>query len=157
MIDPSFTPPVDLRAVAPELTYPLRQAWLRAHQTLSEVAFDGDQARGALHLAASRTGRVVAVASLLPEPPAPTQGAPALPGDWRLRGMATAPEARRQGLASALIARCAEHAIALGGTALWCHARALAVPFYDALGFVALGSPFQVDSIGLHVFMWRSL
>lgn len=133
--------------------HPLRQALLRPHQTLDEVGFPGDGAPGAAHWAVRNGDRLVAVASLLPERPA-LGGAP---GDWRVRGMATHPELRRRGLGAALIHACVEHAAARGGTALWCHARLAAVPFYRAQEFQELGEPFDEPEIGPHVLMWRAV
>jgi len=160
---------VEIRQIRAVDTHPLRQAVLRPHQRLDEVAFEGDDAADAWHVGAFANERLVAIATILPqrpealprvhvsgEEPTGEHTASALPGDWRLRGMATVPDARRRGLGRALVSACAEHAARRAAGALWCHARLGARPFYVALGFTQVGGPFELASIGTHVFMWRT-
>ena len=157
------TPRLDIQPVSPEATHPHRQRWLRAHQTLEQMELPGDRDADALHLIARIASRVAGVASVMRERPT-AETAPlgpatlrSPPGDWRLRAMACAPEHRRQGIGAALLTRCAAHAQAHGGAALWCQARIEATPFYAQMGLEPLGEPFEVAGIGPHVFMWRSL
>src|SRR5262249_51485474 len=74
-------------------TRPLRRSVLRPHQTEAELVYPGDDAPATLHLGAFLGASLVGVASLYREPPAGESGA----GDWRLRGMAVAPELRGTG------------------------------------------------------------
>lgn len=142
-----------VRPIPVEQTYGLRRRVLRPQQACSSVPFAGDDAPGALHLGAFDTSGLLAIASLIPE------RAPggATPGDWRLRGMATAPDRRRRGLGNALVRAAFEHVAAAGGVALWCNARTTAEPFYGALGFLRQGAPFDLPEIGPHVRMWRPI
>jgi GNAT superfamily N-acetyltransferase len=126
------------------------------------VRLRGDEVPEALHVGAFVAGELLGIASVLPErpallPPAAGVAMHPLPGDWRLRGMAVRVDARRHGLGRALLEAAVAHAIAKGGTALWCHARIAAQPFYTALGMRTEGAPFDVPEIGPHVFMWMPL
>jgi len=65
---------------------------------------------------------------------------------WALRGMAVSPERRRQGVGARLLAVVCDDVNA----AMWCNARRVAVPFYAAMGWVAMGPQFVLGEGGLH-------
>ncbi len=142
-------------AVPASDTHALRGGVLRPGQAPEELAYPGDDHPDALHAAVRdpADGTIVGVATVAPE------GHPAdpRPGDWRLRGMATAPEARGRGLGAALLAACLDHARAHGGARVWCNARVTAEGFYLRAGFVPEGGRFELPGIGEHVVMTVSL
>lgn len=153
-----------VEAVAAEDVRPLRGRVLRPGQAPRELVYPGDDHPDALHAAirdagpgsggrGDGSGAIVGVATVAPEghPRDPR------PGDWRLRGMATAPEARGRGLGAALLAACLHHARDRGGERVWCNARATAEGFYLRAGFVVEGSRFELPEIGPHVVMAVSL
>jgi GNAT superfamily N-acetyltransferase len=83
-------------------------------------------------------------------------GADCEPGAWRVRGMATEPEARGRGAGSAVLARLVEHATVSGATRVWCNARIPARTFYERAGFTVVSEEFDVPQIGPHLVMeWR--
>src|SRR5271163_2231048 len=94
-----------LTAVQAELVRPLRAEVLRPGQPREQLIFAGDNAPETLHAAVAVDGRIVGVASVMREP----YRHDPLPGDWRVRGMATSFEARGRGIGAALLARCEEH------------------------------------------------
>jgi GNAT superfamily N-acetyltransferase len=71
-------------------------------------------------------------------------------GSWRVRGMATAPEARGRGLGARVLRELVDHARAHGTTLVWCYARPAAMPLYARAGFVAVGEPFDEPGLGPH-------
>jgi GNAT superfamily N-acetyltransferase len=149
---------MDLRveAVRGEDTHALRERVLRPGQSAGELTYAGDGHPDAFHAAVrspAGEGAIVGVATVAPE------GHPAdpRPGDWRLRGMATAPEARGRGVGAALLAACVEHARARGGRRVWCNARVTAEGFYLRAGFVPEGGRFDIPGLGEHVVMAVSL
>jgi ribosomal protein S18 acetylase RimI-like enzyme len=77
------------------------------------------------------------------------------PQAWRLRGMATLPESRRQGIGGMLVSACIEHVENSGGSSIWCNARTPAVKFYERHGFRCFGSEFELPGIGPHYRMIR--
>lgn len=143
-----------LRAIDAAATRPLRRRILRPAQAEHELVYPGDDAADSLHVGAFDGERLLGVASVYRQSP---EGAPPSPGDWRLRGMAVVPEARRRGVGAALLAACERHARARGGTRLWFNARLDALPFYFALGYVAIGEPYDLPGIGVHRFAERRL
>lgn len=156
-------PAVTVRPIDATMTHPLRHRVLRPHQGLDEMAYPGDTVPGALHFGAfDASGDLIGIASLaperLPEGIEPVAGAD---GDaarvWRLRGMAVDPERQSNGIGGLLVTSAIEHGATLGRGAIWCNARIPAERFYLRLGFVRSSTPFEIDGIGMHVVMQRSL
>jgi GNAT superfamily N-acetyltransferase len=147
--EPSPPGEVEIRTVALEDVLPTRRRVLRPHQRIDEVAFDGDRRHGAAHVAALVDGRVIGVASVVPQAH-PDGGAP---GAWRIRGMAVDDDRRGRGIGGRLLERCLAHARANGAQLVWCNARVRAVPFYERHGFEREGAAFDVPHIGPHVRM----
>lgn len=140
---------ITVRPVDAAVVRPLRQAVLRPHERVEDLVWRGDLEPSTLHVAAFDDDRIVAVATIAEEPH-PT--APAA-GDWRVRGMATAPDTRGLGSGGALLRALLDHARAHGGRRAWCTARITARAFYERWGFIAEGDEFQLPHIGPHVIM----
>ena len=149
-------PALEIRLISASATRPLRAAILRPEQPEHELVYPGDDDAASLHVGAfDSAGNLRGVATLLPQ--SPDDDAPADAGDWRLRGMAVVPEARRGGVGAALLAACEAHAIAHGGQRIWFNARVDALAFYQALGYTVIGDPYDLPGIGLHCFAERRL
>jgi len=97
--------------VAPEVVRPLRKEVLRPGTPLAELVFERDLAPSAMHAAVLDGNRIaIAVGSAMPDPHPREPAA----GDWRVRGMATREDMRRQGLGAAVLGFCERHARAQG-------------------------------------------
>lgn len=144
---------MQIEAVSAEDVRPLRHAVLRPGQPAESAIFAGDESPGTLHVAARVDGQIASVGSILREPYPDGAGA----DDWRLRGMATTPALRGQGLASAVLGRCIEHVTSNGGSRVWCAARPAATQLYERFGFKVARSDFEVHGIGAHQLMSREL
>lgn len=131
----------------------LRHLVLRPHQPPEDLVYAGDEAPGALHLGAFEDGRLVAIASIAPEPPPGSDD----PSAWRVRGMATVPPARGRGIGGALLEACVEHARSHGGSTVWCNGRVPATAFYERHGFQIVRGPFDVPDLGPHHELHRAL
>lgn len=123
-------------------TRPLRQAVLRPHQTLSELE-RGERA-DAWAAGAYLDGELIAVGWVAPE---------GEPGSWRVRGMATVPEARGRGAGAAVLRALLAHARSRGATRIWCNARVPARSLYQRAGLRVVSEPFELPEIGPHVVM----
>lgn len=138
-----------------ERTFALRQAVLRPHLPRPEafvMAGDGAPATVAFG-ATTEAGDVLSVARLSVEAPPFDPGRPG----WRLRGMATRPEVRNQGIGGAVLRAAIAHVAAHGGGVLWCNARMPAANLYRRAGFATWGDPWEDRDIGPHVVMWREV
>ncbi len=117
------------------------------------MVFRGDDAPDSLHVGAFEDNRLVAIASVARED---FPGEPHL-NAWRLRGMATVPDARRKGYGDALVQALIAHVAAHGGNLIWCHGRTSALPFYRTLGFREHGDEFDVPVTGPHFVLRREV
>ena len=143
----------DIRPISVTEARQLRHTVLRPHQEPEELVFRGDDAPDALHVGAFQEGKLVGIASVAREP---FPGEPYLDA-WRLRGMATLPEARRKGYGAALVQALVAHVAARGGNLIWCHGRTSALSFYRALGFGEVGEEFDVPVTGPHFVLRRAV
>ena len=115
---------------------------LRPHESLEELA--SHEAAGAFAAGVFEGDRLVAVGFVAPD------GAP---GSWRVRGMATAPEARGRGAGSAVLDALVAHARREGATRIWANVRVGARTLYGRAGFAVVSEPFELPEIGSHVVM----
>jgi ribosomal protein S18 acetylase RimI-like enzyme len=129
-----------------EATRPLRQAVLRPHQTLDELA--AHEAPEAYAVGAFEGDALIAVGFVVPE---------GEPGEWRIRGMATLEEARGRGAGGAILAALVSRAEAGGASRVWCNARVRAISLYERAGFRVESEAFEPPEIGPHVKMGRTL
>ena len=131
-----------MREVPLAQTRPLRQAVLRPRDTLAGLA--ASEADGAFALGAFEQGELIAVGLIAPD---------GEPGGWRVRGMATAPQARGRGAGGAILAGLMRHARAHGATRVWCNARTPARAFYERAGLRVVSEEFEIEDIGPHFVM----
>ncbi|GAA5217665.1 GNAT family N-acetyltransferase [Corallincola platygyrae] len=139
-------------------TYPIRSAVLRTGLPIESSVFDGDDAETTRHYGAflaqadqgssAQAGQLalVGIVSLY------QNGSDALAGShWQLRAMATLPKVRGLGIGQALV----KHLISASDhpEQVWCNARSHAAGFYQKLGFVTQGAPFEIPGVGPHVQM----
>ena len=134
---------IEVREISLAETRNLRRDVLRPHSSLEELAshepaesiafgaFDGDE--------------LVAVGLVGRDGEAP--------GDWRVRGMATKPDARGRGAGSGVLQALVQHAVDHGATRVWCNARTRARTLYERVGFVVASEEFEPPDIGPHYRM----
>jgi GNAT superfamily N-acetyltransferase len=134
----------DVRTVEPALTRPLRQRVLRPHESLEELA--SHEPPGVHAVGAFAGGELIAVGFVCPD---------GEPGEWRVRGMATAPEHRGCGVGAAILEQLVDHARAQGATRVWCNARTPALGLYERAGFERESDEFEIPGIGPHFVMAR--
>ncbi len=145
----------DVRVVPVEATAALRHDVLRPHQTIEEMVLPGESDPGTTAFAAvAADGAVVGTAVVLPEP---CPWRPDRRDGWRLRGMATAPEWRGQGVGTRVLGAAIDHVADNGGGLVWCHARTPARSLYERAGFAAYGDVWDEPVIGPHIGMWREV
>jgi predicted GNAT family N-acyltransferase len=134
-------------------TYPIRHQILRPGRPIESCHFQGDEDDQTFHLGAFVESKLVSVASFFFEKH------PALdaPYQYRLRGMATLPEHRFNGLSSELLKMGFPIVKQNFCQLVWCNARLEAKGFYEKVGFVPTGEIFDVPEIGQHILMFKKL
>ncbi|MGV6814058.1 MAG: GNAT family N-acetyltransferase [Phycisphaerales bacterium] len=139
---------VKIRSITAAQTRPIRQRVLRPHQAASELVYPGDDAHDSFHLGAYRDNELLAILSMYFMP---KQGETS--HAWRIRGMASIPEARGIGLGRMLVEMARDQAWGIKLAPIWCNARQSAFGFYEKLGFVIEGEVFEIEGIGPHAVM----
>lgn len=145
-----------IQRVPIERTFALRKAVLRPYLSADEpYSCPDDHLPETVALGAiTADDRVIGVARISPEPP-PFDAAHER--SWRLRGMASSPEVRNQGVGSALLSGLIAHVVGAGGGILWCNARVPARGLYERGGLQQWGEVWEEPDIGPHIVMWRNI
>ena len=145
---------IEVRPISAADTIDLRHAILRAGLPRETAIFPGDDAPTSRHFGAFIAERLVGVATIHF---VPLLDRPDSDAAYQVRGMATAEDARGQGVGSALLAACVAEAAREGGQFLWCNARTPAAGFYTRHGFKVTGGVFDIPIAGPHCRMIRPL
>lgn len=141
-----------LRPAAVEEILPLRQVVLIDGTDHPSPEFDGDRETTTLHIGVfDAANRAVACATVMQQSDNDTPA-------WRLRGMATDPAYRGEGVGAAVMRYLQQMLVeADGPMRMWCNARINAVPFYRRTGWQTVGETFTIAGVGPHVRMIRWL
>lgn len=143
-----------IRFITADQTLPLRSLVLRNGLPEAECIFAHDMLPSTFHLGYfDENNELLCILTCMRE----NHGK--IPKDaYRLRGMATHPDHRRQGYAAELLHAAIEHLKSqLGIEYLWFNARTIAFPFYEALGFGFISDEFDIPGIGPHREMYKYL
>jgi GNAT superfamily N-acetyltransferase len=142
---PDSRAPAVRRVTEAEMTllFDLRWRVLRPGRSPNSAHFEGDDLPTTIHLGAFAGERLLGIATLIEK------------DGLQLRGMATEPDARGSG-AGAAVVREAERIARESGLALWCNARAVALGFYEKMGWRIEGDEFDVPDVGPHFVMRAS-
>lgn len=139
---------VRIAAIPVADTRSLRHSVLRPQEPLETIV--SHEPPGAVAFAAFEDGdeRPIAVGLV---------GPGGEPGSWRVRGMATEPEARGRGAGTAVLDALVAHARENGARLVWCNARVGARTLYERAGFSATSEEFEIETIGPHYRMELAL
>jgi len=136
--------------ISVEQTRPVRQKVLRPHQEAHELIYPGDDAADTFHLGAVLGDETLAILSMYHESaPEAISGS----SGWRIRGMASLPNARGTGLGKKLVEIARDRVWEVDRAVIWCNARESAFGFYEKLGFEIVGGIFEIEGIGPHAVM----
>ncbi len=136
-----------IRFIKVEDTLPLRSAVLQKGKALELCINPEDLKPDSFHLGLYDDENIlqcVLTVHKTNHPKLPHEG-------YRLRGMATHPDARRKGYAKELLGAAIEHIkTQLHGDYLWC----IAYPFYLEMGFEFFSDEFEYKDAGKHKEMY---
>ncbi|TCP29723.1 acetyltransferase (GNAT) family protein [Scopulibacillus darangshiensis] len=144
---------MEIKYIKPKDTYKLRHKILRPNQTIEDCKFEGDMDEHSFHLGAYFNGQLISIASFYREKNPTLNGAM----QYRLRGMATDGEYRKQKAGSSLIASAEEILKEKGADLWWCNARTKVSPYYKKLGLSEHGEVFDIHPIGPHKLMYKKI
>lgn len=144
---------LQIKEISPEETYGIRHKVLRPQQTIEDCKFEGDQSKGSFHLGAYLDQKLVSIASFYIERHPEIDGVL----QYRLRGMATLEEYRKEKAGSSLLKRAEEIMLDHGADAWWCNARTGVAGYYKKQGLKENGEIFDLPPIGPHIVMYKNL
>lgn len=140
---------MEVRQIEAKDTLALRSLVLRNNAPEDQCIFEGDNDEQTFHLGAYVDERLVSVASFYLCNHANIEDE----YQYRLRGMATHPDFRGQGLSSALLNAGFPQIKNNHIKKVWCNARSSAVGFYEKIGFRKISDEFEIAGIGPHFTM----
>ncbi|WP_299210961.1 GNAT family N-acetyltransferase [uncultured Dokdonia sp.] len=145
-------PEYTLKQITAEETWPVRHPVLRKGRPLEDVYMEADEKPSTFHVGMYHRDTIVGVASFMEDEKDYFTGK-----QHRLRGMAVLPEYRKKGIAELLLKKGENMLQTKGCTLLWFNARIAAVSFYKNLGYVTVGSEFDIPLVGPHFLMKKEL
>jgi GNAT superfamily N-acetyltransferase len=159
-----MTDAYEIRQVAAQDILWIRQKVLRPHQSLEECQFPEDMNPRGFHLGLflrdSMNSHLISIASFHPQlvPTSLQESLPIPPYQpYRLRGMATLPEYSGRGYGAFLVKAGEEKLKEKSCDFLWFNAREKAFRFYSRLKFNFFGELFDIEGVGPHKIMYKSL
>ncbi|HUY06773.1 MAG TPA: GNAT family N-acetyltransferase [Acidimicrobiales bacterium] len=153
---------VKVEIVDPSRTYELRHRVLRPNrpfaETVNSTAVDEAFTFG---LTEGEDPRILATATVYREEP-PTACTPltllgSMHRAWHLRAVATEEHRRSEGLGKLVLDAIVDFITERESALLWCNARLRAQGFYTREGFSSCGEIFEVEEIGMHIIMYRTI
>lgn len=141
---------IQIKKISSSATYPIRHRVLRPGKPLESCYFDGDDLTSTLHWGAFENDTLIGVASVFktshPDFPETTQ--------YQLRGMAVLDTWQGKGIGHCLL-EMIEKDLGEAAVGLWFNARSHAVPFYEKMAYIRMGSEFQIPDVGPHYVMTK--
>ena len=144
---------MQIRHVDSESIRKLRHLVLRKGQPFSTTSYDKDHDKNTFHLGYIKNDKIIVCATFYPEN---TKEIESLK-PFRLRGMATHPDERKQGFGRDVMQKAFKELHVKGCDIIWCNARLIAVDFYKSIGFKTKGELFDIADIGPHYFMYKKV
>ncbi|MBC1523779.1 GNAT family N-acetyltransferase [Listeria booriae] len=145
---------METRFIEANQTHDLRHRVLIPDHPVEALVYPGDDDATTFHIGVfDEEEQLVAIGSFYEETDSQFDGKK----QYRLRGMASDPGARLQGLGKAVIVFAEEELARREADLLWCNARVIATGFYEKMGFHSVGSEFVIPKIGGHYKMGKVL
>ncbi len=146
-----MTKDIDIRYIDVDDTLTLRKMVLRPDLDLAKARAPYAGTEPSFHIGVFAKEELVSIASFIER----TNGHWNEENQWMLRGMATHPKYRNQGLGSMALDFGLRQLQAYKPRFVWCSARVQAFPFYQRLGFKPVGPVVNHANSGPHQILWR--
>ncbi|MFD2828688.1 GNAT family N-acetyltransferase [Leeuwenhoekiella polynyae] len=133
-------------------TYAVRHPVLRKGRPFETCAMPGDTDEDTVHLGLFDAQKLIGVVTFM------NVAKPQFTGrQYQLRGMAVLEDYQGQRLGNVLVEAGEKLLKAKGIETLWCNARIKALNFYLRKGFEISGDPFEIEPIGTHYLLFKTL
>jgi ribosomal protein S18 acetylase RimI-like enzyme len=142
---------IHIKEITVEETYNLRKKELRKGMDLPST-LTGDLDNDTLHIGLFLNKELVSIVSFMKSDYKEFSGI-----QYQLRGMATLEDFQGKGYGKLLLEKAEEILNSKGTAVIWCHARVVALGFYNKLGYTVIGKEFSIPQIGRHFVMFKKL
>ena len=141
------------REINAKTCYPIRQQVLWQHKEIDQCGIAADLEVSSFHLGVFYEDDLVCIGSFF------SQKNPNFIEviQYRLRAMATLPIFQKKGAAKLLLEFAFQKLQNDSQNLLWCDARLIATRFYEKLGFISQGNPYEIPLIGTHYLMSKTI
>lgn len=142
-----------IKKIAIESTLAVRNAILRPNQPVESCHFEGDNLPSSQHFGFFQDENIIGIISAFDK----------INANWpfskqiQVRGMAVLEAFQKKGIGESLINHVIAVAMEQKVNLIWLNARKNAVPFYEKTGFHIYGTAFEIEGIGTHFLMYRSI
>lgn len=132
-------------------TFPVRSAVLRQGKPIETCFFYGDDEKETTHFGLFNAEKLIGIASVFyVKNEIFKQNI-----QFQLRGMAVLTEYQGLGYGKIILKEICTFVKTKKADVLWFNARENAVPFYQNIGFLKSGKPFEIPDIGTHFLMFK--
>ncbi|RXG26841.1 GNAT family N-acetyltransferase [Leeuwenhoekiella marinoflava] len=133
-------------------TFAVRHPVLRKGRPLETCAMPGDTDDDTFHLGLFDAQKLIGVVTFM------NVAKPQFTGkQYQLRGMAVLDDYQGQSLGNLLVDEGEKLLKAKTVNTLWCNARVKALNFYLRKGFAISGEPFEIEPVGTHYLLFKTL
>ena len=144
---------ITIRKITAEASYPVRHEVLRKGKPIDSCRFEGDDLLTTQHFGLFKDDRLQGIISVFETSnPLFTETR-----QKQIRGMAVLEHNQGKGYGKQLVLYCEKVILDSDCELIWFNARENANGFYQKLGYVIQGEPFNIKGIGTHYVMWKKL
>ncbi|WP_300566866.1 GNAT family N-acetyltransferase [Flavobacterium sp.] len=144
---------IEIEIIPSKATLSVRQAVLRSGKPLSTCIFEGDDLETTVHFGLYYQGELAGIISLF-------ENKNAIFTDekqFQIRGMAVLEHFQKMGFGNLLVEKTEEYVKLKNASFIWFNARETAVGFYQKLGYTIIGTAFEIENVGTHYVMHKTL
>lgn len=142
-----------VQKVSLKSVYPIRHLVLRKEKPIESCYFVDDEKKSTLHFGVILEDKIVGVGSLFEQKNELINSKK----QFQIRGMAILEEHHDKGFGTLLLHEIEAVCSAKKATTIWFNAREKAVVFYKKLGYEVTGKPFDIQRVGIHIVMKKTI
>ena len=141
------------KLITSQEAWSIRQPVLREGKPIEACVFDGDDFETTFHTGLFINDKLIAVATFMKN----SNHLFLEKNQFQLRGMAVLKEFQGNGYGHEILKFGESMLIKQGVKMIWCHARKIAVNFYQRNDYSIKGDSFIIPDIGIHYVMGKTL
>ena len=144
---------IEVKKISTKDTITVRNLVLRKGKPPETCFFEGDNLMSTKHFGLITNENIIGVVSVFRNINTNFTNQ----NQFQIRGMAILEEHQKMGFGKLLIQKCEVDIFNENGKLIWFNARENAVAFYEKCGYVKTGNIFNIDTVGFHYLMMKTL